>query len=510
MTRPRSRDDKGPSDRNPDPRERSRGSGRRGQSRPNGPPRTGPRPPAGTEQDFPDPSAGDARDRVQARLVRIAREYPDLPIGSVDVSGLSSRDAAFAKALEHVILHRWNTLQAIADSQVDRDWRILQGSIRAALLSGTAELLFMDTVPDHAAINETVNRVRRHVHQGAAGLVNAVLRKVAALRGPVLPAGHPDIAKSALNRNALLYADGSMMLLQKPVFSEDEVLRLCQQTSHGEPLVVHWIGAHGLALTRQLCLHDLVKPPVCVTASDPRTLEPFAGEDGALTPHDQPGFFVFDTNALDLSGFIKADPTRRVQDPASAEPVTATAKLRPKVIVDYCAGRGTKTRQLAELHPEAEIFATDVDQRRRNDLRRAFINHPTVQVVDPPGLRETIGRTDLLVLDVPCSNTGVLARRAEARYRFDDETLKSIERLQKSIVRDTEPLLSPSGAILFSTCSLEPVENRRLSHWIGHHFNLELRKEHQKFPSGIPGDPATKIHDGSFHALLVRDSTPKE
>ena len=55
-------------------------------------------------------------------MVRIAREYPDLPIGSVDVGGLSSRDAAFAKALEHVILHRWNTLQAIADSQVDRDW----------------------------------------------------------------------------------------------------------------------------------------------------------------------------------------------------------------------------------------------------------------------------------------------------------------------------------------------------------------------------------------------------
>ena len=129
MTRPRSRDNRGPSDRTPDSRGGGRGPGRPGHSRPKAAPRTGPRPPAGTEQDLPDPSTGDARDRVQARLVRIAREYPDLPIGSVDVGGLSSRDAAFAKALEHVILHRWNTLQAIADSQVDRDWRILQGSI---------------------------------------------------------------------------------------------------------------------------------------------------------------------------------------------------------------------------------------------------------------------------------------------------------------------------------------------------------------------------------------------
>ena len=129
-----------------------------------------------------------------------------------------------------------------------------------------------------------------------------------------------------------------------------------------------------------------------------------------------------------------------------------------------------------------------------------------VEVVAPEGLRDAIGRTDLLVLDVPCSNTGVLARRPEARYRFDVDTLKAIERLQKSIVRDTEPLLGPEAAILFSTCSLEPIENRRLAHWIGHHFGLEIKGEHQRFPAGLPGDPPTAIHDGSFHALLTRGS----
>ena len=114
------------------------------------------------------------------------------------------------------------------------------------------------------------------------------------------------------------------------------------------------------------------------------------------------------------------------------------------------------------------------------------------------------GRTDLLVLDVPCSNTGVLARRAEARYRFDPESLKSIARLQKGIVRETEPLLAEEGSILFATCSLEPVENRKVAHWIGHHFGLELVREHQTFPSGRPGDRPTGVHDGSFHALLSR------
>ena len=63
---------------------------------------------------------GDARDRVYARLVRIARKYPDLPIGSADFSGLPGRDAAFGRALEQVVLQRWNTLQAIAASQIGR------------------------------------------------------------------------------------------------------------------------------------------------------------------------------------------------------------------------------------------------------------------------------------------------------------------------------------------------------------------------------------------------------
>ena len=450
---------------------------------------------------------GDPRDRVPARLVRIARKYPDLPIGTVGVSGLSSRDAGFARALEQCILQRWNTLQAIAASRLDRDWRILQGSVRAALLAGSAELLLMDAVPDHAAINETVNRVRKHVHDGAAGLVNAVLRRVAALRGEILPADHPDALNFHHRRDVLPLVDGRALVLTEPVFAEDEVLRLCQQTSHGEPLVVHWVAAHGLARTRELCHHDLVRPPICVTATDPRTLEPLAGEEGPLAPHDRFGFYIVTDEQLDLGRFLAQDPSRRIQDPASAEPVAATAGLRPGLIVDYCAGRGTKTKQLAETHPEARILATDVDASRRNDLRRAFIDHPRVDVVDPAGLAPAMGRTDLLVLDVPCSNTGVLARRPEARYRFDTDTLRSIASLQKGIVRETQPLLGPSAAILFSTCSLEPLENRKIAHWIGHHFGFEIQAEHQTFPSGIPGSPPREIHDGSFHAVLARSET---
>ena len=123
-------------------------------------------------------SQNDARYRVHERLIKLTQRFPDLPLGAADTRGLSPRDAAFARALESAILERWITLETVLSSQIDRKWHTLQPAVRAALLTGAAELLLLDGVPDHAAINESVNRVRQHVHQAAAGLVNAVLRKV--------------------------------------------------------------------------------------------------------------------------------------------------------------------------------------------------------------------------------------------------------------------------------------------------------------------------------------------
>ena len=484
-------------------------SGRRAR----GPRRSGPRAPSFErpgEEPRPDPREGDARDRVHARIAGIAKQYPDLPIGSVTTTGLSGRDANFARAIEQAVLMRWNTLQAVVSSQLDRDWRRLQGSVRSALLTGTAELLLLDSVPDHAAINEAVKRVREHVHQGAAGLVNAVLRRVLELREELLPADHPAAVDFHEHRDVLPLSDGRAWRLNKPIFDEDGVVRLAQQTSHGMPLVVHWVSAHGLERTRFLCQHDLVRAPVCVTASRPESLLPLAAEDGPLRPHERHGFFVLDPERIGITSFLSEDPSRRVQDPASAEPVAATSGLRPKLIVDFCAGRGTKTRQLAEIHPDAEILATDVDARRFQDLKTLFEGHPRVRAVEAPALREAMGRTDLLVLDVPCSNTGVLARRPEARYRFDVEMLEDISTLQRRIIRDAEPLLGPEGTVLFSTCSLEPAENRRMTDWMTRRFGLEIRSEGQRFPEGVPTDPPTRIADGSYHAILARPDSGLE
>jgi 16S rRNA (cytosine967-C5)-methyltransferase len=453
-------------------------------------------------------SQNDARYRVHERLIKLTQRFPDLPLGSADTRGLSPRDAAFARALESAILERWITLETVLSSQIDRRWETLQPAVRAALLTGAAELLLLDGIPDHAAINESVNRVRQHVHQAAAGLVNAVLRKVARLRKDTLPAEHPDAQAFHERRDLLPLSDGRALVLDQPIFAEEQVLRLEQQTSHGEDLVVHWIGAHGMAKTRDLCRHDLVRPPICITADDPEEIRPEAEEDGPLSPHDRAGFFVFNPRRAGIERFLEAYPHSRVQDPASAESVAGAYALKPKRILDFCAGRGTKTRQLAHAFPDAMILATDVDAVRYADLERCFADHPTIEVLRPEQLSKAIGLVDLLMLDVPCTNTGVLPRRPEAKYRFSRESLASIATLQRKIVREAEPFLAPGGAILFSTCSLEPAENRRMVTWMERRFGLDCRNAAQRFPAGMPGDPPARIHDGSFHAVLLKSNRP--
>ncbi|MGA0174961.1 MAG: hypothetical protein ACO3NL_15145, partial [Phycisphaerales bacterium] len=108
------------------------------------------------------------------------------------------------------------------------------------------------------------------------------------------------------------------------------------------------------------------------------------------------------------------------------------------------------------------------------------------------------------LLDVPCSNTAVLPRRPEARYRFTKRRLEGLVETQREIALAAEPLLSPSAAVLYATCSLEPAENERQAAWIAQRFGMSIRTGAVRLPRGLPGEPATRYSDGGFHALLER------
>ncbi len=446
--------------------------------------------------------AADARDAATRLVAHHARRFPNLEPAELPESGLDARDAAFAHAIADACVRRWLTLRYLLERCLSRPWWKVEPKVQAALLVGAAQLLLLDRVPTHAAIDETVEWAKRHVRPGAGGMVNAVLRALAKLRAPDGSGERALRERATLARDELPLSDGRALALAGPALPDDPVARLGVATSLPEWHVRRWVKRHGHDWSRYQALHTLVPPPTVLNVAHAASPLP---ADTPVEPHDASGHLVWTGPRTALVALLRSRSDVWVQDAGSALSVGAAANERPSLIADVCAGQGTKTRQLAALFPSARIVATDVDDSRRAVLAETFARHPGVEVIDPSLLRQRCdGRTDLVLLDVPCSNSGVLARRAEARYRLGERQLERLTGTQRQIIADSIPLLSPRGRILYSTCSLEPEENEGMVEWAGRWHRFSPARGGLAAPTGLPGESHNSYRDGSFASLLAR------
>ncbi|MDX2118098.1 MAG: transcription antitermination factor NusB [Planctomycetota bacterium] len=432
-----------------------------------------------------------ARATVLARLVEQAAAFPQLTIPALDTSALSPRDAAFAHALYDAVLRRWLTLRFLLKRFVTQPFDMLEPGVKAALLCGAAQIVLLDKVPIHAAIDETVEWAKRHIRPGAAGLVNAVLRKLA-------PAKDNMDATPWTPRADELPLVWGRLRLPSDWLPPDPSQSLSAATSHPVWLMQRWIKELGVSEAARIALHSLASPPITLCTRYAQGPIP-----EACVPHAHAGHHVFVGPRGELETLLAQRHDLWVQDAASTEAIESIRDLTPRVIVDACAGQGTKTRQLAACFPDARIIATDLDDARLATLRRVFAEHPRVQVVTIGELYNAVAkRADLVLLDVPCSNSGVLARRVEARYRIDQAQLDRMRAAQEALVRQAVSMLSPEGHILYSTCSLEREENDERIAWAERTFAMVASRARRALPSGGPGDDPTGYTDGSFSALL--------
>jgi 16S rRNA (cytosine967-C5)-methyltransferase len=442
-----------------------------------------------------------ARDAVCELVAYQAGRFPHLEIAGLDESKLPPRDAGLAHAIYDVVIRRWLTLRHVIGSRVSQPVEGIETGVQAALLVGAAQLVLLDRVPAYAAIDHAVEWAKRRVRPGAGGFVNAVLRKVAAARVQG-EAGRRE--GYAFGRDELPMGDGTSIVLAEPELPEDKTERLAVATSHAPQLIKTWLDAHKPEKVIELALHSLCQAPTVLNTKHAGFL-PLGAEDSRA--HGKGGFVVFTGAHETLSSLLSSRDDVWAQDAASAEAVESIKDLKPALIMDLCAGRGTKTRQLAKVFPQARIVATDVDDGRREELARAFKGHPRVSVVQPKGLvLEYSGQADLVLLDVPCSNTGVLARRPEAKYRFNRQNMHSLLDTQRQIIADTVALLSskPGTAILYSTCSLDVRENKEIALWAAQWHKFKLSRERTAMPSGVPGRGGELYGDGAYSVLLSR------
>ena len=437
----------------------------------------------------PDQKKLTPRSIVFQRLARQSVRFPDLAIESKghETKALDERDRAFARALELGTITRWRSLQHLLESCLKRSWGNIDPAVRGVLLAGAAQILLMEAVPDHAAVDEAVNWTKKKSNAGAGGFVNGVLRSIIRLRGERLDKNDERAREWWNHRDIFPLENGDAWVLTKAVFPEEPTVRLGVQASLGDELILSWIGTVGWETTLVRAAHCLSRAPINVIEKD-GTNAVWEGSHRALAEH------------------LREDDRRRIQDRVSAMSVNLTGGLTPEVIVDFCAGRGTKTHQLHRLHPNSRILASDPHDGRRAELHEAFDHVENVEIVEPRRFGDVLGKVDLLVLDVPCSNSGVLPRRSQARYRFNTERLKSLIALQKTIVEESLPLLREGAHVLYATCSLEKAENEKQIDWITRRFDAEVVRSRSIEPAGLPGDEPSTYTDGGFHALLTRDS----
>lgn len=318
--------------------------------------------------------------------------------------------------------------------------------IRAILRSAVFQLLFLHRVPARAVVHEAVELARRYGHAGTAGLVNAVLRRIAAKGERPLPDPEPD-----------------------------PVDRIAVEHSHPRWLVGRWIARWGRADAVALCQANNAPAPVMarvntLRASPREAAEQLAASGVTVRPTVLP-------EGLRLEGSFTArhELVRRgwltAQD-LGAMLVTHALDPQPgETVIDACAAPGGKATHIAErMRNQGNVLACDIHPGKLQSVRQRAtdLGIDVIETYQQDARKlgtRWAGVADRLVIDAPCTGLGVVRRRPEIRWRVRPADLKIMASLQREIILGACDAARPGGVLLYSVCSTEPEEGWDVVEW---------------------------------------------
>lgn len=337
---------------------------------------------------------------------------------------LDGRDAGLASEIVYGCLRRQAQLDFLIQHFSGRTTK-LDSEVRIALRMGIYQLRYLNRVPTHAAVGESVELVKRAKKASAAGFVNAVLRK--AISGEV---AFTDRA-TALSTPAWLLAE--------------------------------WDRQFGSETANRIAEAFLEKPEIYVRSAVPRA---------GMEPTDVPGCYRVTSLPADF----------RAMDIGS-QTIVPLLDLQPgQTFLDLCAAPGNKTAQAIESGVKA--IACDIHLHRATEIGVC----PAV-VLDARRPLPFRTRFDRILVDAPCSGTGTLGRNPEIRWRISKEDLQDLHKRQVAILSQAVDALPPGGRLVYSTCSLETTENESVVREVlAAKAGRTLVLERRRTPGVDPGD----------------------
>jgi 16S rRNA (cytosine967-C5)-methyltransferase len=365
-------------------------------------------------------------------LLRVEREsaYAVELLHSFLLDELSPVDRHLATEIVMGVLRWRSALDHVIARFSFSPMRKLDLEVLTALRMGVYQKQFLTKVPAHAAVNETVELVKQAKKVSAAGLVNAVMRKVQSA------ANDPHASKL----NGLEYLSSAL--------------------AHPRWLVERWVAFFSHDAAQKICEYDQRIPATVLRANSPQDEALLEGQGVQLAP----GLLLAAARVVS-AGDVTAtqlfnDGKIAIQDEGSQ--LVAAFIGDGRRILDCCAAPGGKTSAIATRLPEAEIIATELHPHRTTLLRR-LAPQQNVEVVTADALDLPYGPDfDRVLADVPCSGTGTLARNTEIKWRLKPEDLFDLQARQLAILRAAMRHVSPGGRLVYSTCSLESEENEEV------------------------------------------------
>ena len=397
---------------------------------------------------------------------------------------LEHRDKAFLKRLYEGTTELRIRLDYVLDLYSSTKTAKMKPLIRCLLRMSVYQILYMEQVPDGAAVSEAVKLCKKRGFGTLSGFVNGVLRSVAREKDH----------------------------LKMPDADRDPVFFLSVECSVPAWLAEHFLALYGRERAEKILRALLEVHPVSLRfaggldeAERERVLSAICDKGVILEPSPLSEDIRLATHLEGVAGLPGyAEGAFLVQDASSALAVRAVGIRSGDFVVDACAAPGGKSLLAAELTgPSGKVLARDlgpekVDRIRENAARMRAEN-VEAEVWDATQTDEALaGKADVLLLDVPCSGLGILGKKRDIKYRITPEEIDSLQALQRRIVEASWQMVRPGGRMLYSTCTISPKENEEQADWIEAHLPFVRTGESRQF---LPGeDPC----DGFYYQVFTR------
>ncbi len=408
-------------------------------------------------------------------------------------SELSGQDKALLFEIVHGVV-RWMgrldwILNGFYKGQFSKAIPNLKNGLRVALY----QILFLDKVPDHAAVNEAVEFVKRLQGQKPADLTNAILRNI------------------IRTKNSIRYPDPK----------EDLVGYLSAFYSHPSWMVKRWLNRFGQEAVEKLLNTNNEKPYLTLKIN---SLKVSPEEFGRLLNNVNlkytqgkyiPEFFKLHNLTNITSWEYFTEGYFYIQD-ESAGIACRLLDPRPGMkVLDMCAAPGGKTLYIASLlNDEGEVVAIDRYESRIDIMNRNIerMNFKCIKPVVADALEFQDKGFDRVLADVPCSGSGTLSKKPDIKWKRALLDLHNVSRIQYQLLCKAAELVKPGGIVVYSTCSIEPEENFVIvKKFIDEHADFILINAGETFPASIVDMngctqtlPHVHLTDGAFAAKLMR------